>query len=70
MAVDERLDRKLLDTISARVDDATLAEIDEYQRQREREARTPLSRSLAVREILESWADDRRGETGKTSETK
>jgi hypothetical protein len=70
MAVDERLDRKLLDTISARVDDATLAEIDEYQRQREREARTPLSRSLAVREILESWADERRGEASKTSETK
>ncbi len=47
---------KLRTQIWARVDDTTLDVIDEYMREREREARTPLSRSLVVREILEMWA--------------
>jgi hypothetical protein len=52
-------ERPLVVQVCARIDDQTLTELDAYMREREREARMPLSRSLAVREILETWAIDR-----------
>lgn len=51
---------KLLEQVCARLSAETVAEIDAYVREREQEARVPLSRSLGVREILERWAASRR----------
>lgn len=45
--------------VCARISDAAVKELDAYVREREREARVPLSRSLGIREILETWAADR-----------
>lgn len=51
---------KLLQQVCVRLGDDVVAELDLYVREREREARIPLSRSLGVREILEEWATARR----------
>jgi len=51
---------KLLEQVCARLSSDTVDEIDAYVREREREARLPLSRSLGVREILEAWVRERR----------
>lgn len=51
---------KLLEQVCARLSSETVAELDAYVREREREARLPLSRSLGVREILDAWAAERR----------
>lgn len=59
---DERPREKLTTQIWARVDDATLDAIDEHMRDREREARAPLTRSRIVREILEQWLHSQRAE--------
>lgn len=53
---------KLLEQVCARLPSETVTELDAYVREREREARVPLSRSLGVREILEEWAEKRRRE--------
>lgn len=53
---------KRVHTVAARVDDPVLAEIDRYQRDRERETRVPLTRGLVMLEILERWARERREE--------
>lgn len=54
------MNAKLLHQVCARLNEATIAELDDYVRERQREARVPLSRSLGVREIVESWAAERR----------
>lgn len=50
---------KLTHRVCARLDEATVTEIDAYQRERERTACTPLSRSVVMRELLEAWAQER-----------
>lgn len=50
---------KLLERICARIEVDVLEEVDRFMREREREARVPLSRSLVVREILTTWAATR-----------
>lgn len=54
------MNTKLLHQVCARLNEQTLVELDAYVREREREARSPLSRSLGVREIMEAWAAARR----------
>lgn len=51
---------KLLEQVCARLSSDTVDELDSYVREREQEARLPLSRSLGVREILEAWVRTRR----------
>lgn len=51
---------RTMQQVCARLDDATVEELDRYVREREREARVPLSRSLGLREVLDAWARDRR----------
>ncbi len=50
---------KRMHQVCSRFDDETLEEVDRYQRERERSTRVPLSRSLIVLEIVESWARER-----------
>lgn len=57
--MNERAQGKLLEQVCTRLDDETVEELDRYVRERERAARIPLSRSLAVREILRDWAIER-----------
>lgn len=54
-------------TLALRVDEETLREVDDYQRQREAEARVPLSRGLVLLEIVDGWARSRRDARGKKS---
>lgn len=51
---------KLLEQVCTRLSADTVTELDAYVREREREAKVPLTRSLGVREIIERWAADRR----------
>lgn len=51
---------KLLAQLNMRLADSTLAEIDSFIAEREEETRVPHSRAVAVRLILEAWADQRR----------
>ena len=51
---------KLLEQVCTRLSADTVTELDAYVREREREAKVPLTRSLGVREIIERGAADRR----------
>lgn len=46
---------KRMHQVCARLDEDLLAELDAYQRERERETGIPMSRSLALVEALEAW---------------
>jgi hypothetical protein len=58
---------KLLEQVCARLSSDTVDELDRYVREREQEARVPLSRSLGVREVLEAWAEERRRARGEST---
>jgi hypothetical protein len=47
---------KLLEVVQTRIPKDAADELDAFVREREAEARLPLSRSLGVREILVEWA--------------
>ncbi len=62
---------KLLEQVCTRLSADTVTELDAHVREREREARVPLTRSLVMREIIERWAADRRAvSTASTASTK
>ncbi len=62
---------KLLEQVCTRLSTDTVTELDAYVREREREAKVPLTRSLGVREIIERWAADRRAlSTASTTSTR
>ncbi len=62
---------KLLEQVCTRLSADTVTELDAYVREREREAKVPLTRSLGVREIIERWAADRRAvSTASTTSTR
>lgn len=50
---------KRMHQVCARIDEGTLDELDRYMRERESATRIPMSRSLAMLELLERWAEDR-----------
>lgn len=52
-------------TLALRVDDAMLARLDRYQRDREAEARVPLSRGLILLEIVETALRERETRSNK-----
>lgn len=58
---------KLLEQVCTRLSADTVEALDAYVREREREARVPLTRSLGVREIIERWAAERRPAPSTTS---
>jgi hypothetical protein len=58
---------KLLEQVCTRLSADTVEVLDAYVREREREARVPLTRSLGVREIIERWAAERRPAPSTTS---
>jgi len=47
---------KLVAQVNVRLPESVVAELDGHQRERERVAQIPLSRSLVIREILVEWA--------------
>lgn len=51
---------KMLSTLSMRLSDTTLAEVDAYVTERGEATGIAISRAQAVREILTAWADGRR----------
>ncbi len=51
---------KLMVQVNVRITDAMTSEIDLYVEERARQARLPLSRAQAVREILAAWEVARR----------
>lgn len=50
---------KLLEVVQTRLPKEAVDELDGFVREREAEARLPLSRSLGLREIVLEWARSR-----------